>query len=79
MDLFHVQEEAPGSVFWHPQGWTLWRQVEGYIRRRLDGTGYVEVKTPQLVDKVLWERSGHWDKFGEDMFFARGARSAPTR
>ncbi len=69
MDLFHVQEEAPGSVFWHPHGWTLWRQVEGYIRRRLDGTGYVEVKTPQLVDKVLWERSGHADKFGSDMFF----------
>jgi len=69
MDLFHVQEEAPGSVFWHPHGWTLWRQVEGYIRRRLGGTGYVEVKTPQLVDKVLWERSGHADKFGSDMFF----------
>src|SRR3954451_16895463 len=74
MDLFHVQEEAPGSVFWHPHGWTLWRQVEGYIRRRLDGTGYVEVKTPQLVDKVLWERSGHADKFGSDMFFLEADR-----
>ena len=69
MDLFHVQEEAPGSVFWHPHGWTLWRAVEDYIRRRLDGAGYVEVKTPQLVDQVLWERSGHGDKFGENMFF----------
>ena len=69
MDLFHVQEEAPGSVFWHPHGWTLWRAVESYIRRRLDRSGYQEVRTPQLVDKVLWERSGHADKFGSDMFF----------
>jgi threonyl-tRNA synthetase len=69
MDLFHVQEEAPGSVFWHPHGWTLWRAVESYIRRRLDRSGYHEVRTPQLVDKVLWERSGHADKFGSDMFF----------
>jgi threonyl-tRNA synthetase len=68
MDLFHVQEEAAGSVFWHPHGWTLWRAVEGYIRRRLDRAGYVEVKTPQVIDRVLWERSGHWDKFGGNMF-----------
>ncbi|MFO1075383.1 MAG: threonine--tRNA ligase [Geminicoccaceae bacterium] len=68
MDLFHVQEEAAGSVFWHPHGWTLWRAVESYVRRRLDGAGYVEVRTPQLVDRVLWERSGHWDKFGVNMF-----------
>ena len=68
MDLFHVQEEAAGSVFWHPHGWTLWRAVENYIRRRLDGTGYVEVKTPQLYDRVFWERSGHWEKFRENMF-----------
>ncbi len=69
MDLFHLQEEAPGSVFWHPDGWKLWRAVEDYIRRRLDRGGYREVRTPQLVDKVLWERSGHADKFGSDMFF----------
>jgi threonyl-tRNA synthetase len=68
MDLFHVQEEAPGAVFWHPNGWTLWRTVEDYVRRRLAGSGYVEVKTPQLVDRSLWERSGHWDKFGTNMF-----------
>jgi threonyl-tRNA synthetase len=68
MDLFHIQEEAAGSVFWHPHGWTLWRAVENYVRRRLQGSGYVEVKTPQLVDRVLWERSGHWEKFRENMF-----------
>ena len=68
MDLFHVQEEAAGSVFWHPHGWTLWRAVENYVRRRLDGAGYVEVKTPQLYDRVFWERSGHWEKFRENMF-----------
>jgi threonyl-tRNA synthetase len=68
MDLFHVQEEAAGSVFWHPHGWTLWRAVEGYIRRRLERAGYVEVRTPQVIDRVLWERSGHWDKFGGNMF-----------
>ena len=69
MDLFHVQEEAPGCVFWHPKGWTLWRAVEDYVRRRLGRAGYAEVKTPQLVDKVLWERSGHAALFGSDMFF----------
>ena len=68
MDLFHVQEEAAGSVFWHPHGWTLWRAVEGYVRRRLDGAGYVEVRTPQLYDRVFWERSGHWGMFGQNMF-----------
>ena len=68
MDLFHVQEEAAGSVFWHPKGWTLYREVENYIRRRLKASGYVEVKTPQLVDRVLWERSGHWEKFRDAMF-----------
>ena len=69
MDLFHVQEEAPGAVFWHPAGWTLWRQVENYVRRRTEAGGYQEVKTPQLVDKILWERSGHAALFGKDMFF----------
>ena len=68
MDLFHVQEEATGSVFWHAKGWTIWREVENYVRRRLDGAGYDEVKTPQLVDRTLWEKSGHWDKFRENMF-----------
>ncbi|MTJ81182.1 MAG: threonine--tRNA ligase [Telmatospirillum sp.] len=68
MDLFHQQEEAVGSVFWHPKGWTLWRTVEAYIRRKLEASGYVEVKTPQLVDRSLWEASGHWEKFGANMF-----------
>jgi threonyl-tRNA synthetase len=70
MDLFHLQEEAVGSVFWHPKGWTLWRALEAYMRRRLDQAGYVEVKTPQLVDRTLWEQSGHWEKFHEGMFLA---------
>ncbi|HTH16101.1 MAG TPA: threonine--tRNA ligase [Magnetospirillum sp.] len=68
MDLFHQQEEAVGSVFWHPAGWTLYRTVESYMRRRLEATDYVEVKTPQLVDFSLWEASGHADKFAESMF-----------
>jgi len=70
MGLFHMQEEAVGSVFWHPKGWTLYRVVEEYIRARLDRTGYVEVKTPMLVDRALWEASGHWEKFGDAMFTA---------
>ncbi len=68
LDLFHLQDEAPGSVFWHPKGYMIWRQLEGYIRRRLDDDGYVEVKTPQLIDNKLWEQSGHWGKFRENMF-----------
>ncbi len=68
MDLFHIQEEAVGSVFWHPKGWTLYRACESYMRRRLENAGYDEVKTPQLVDRSLWERSGHWEKFREHMF-----------
>jgi threonyl-tRNA synthetase len=71
MDLFHIQEEAVGSVFWHPKGWTLYRTTEAYMRRRLDAAGYREVRTPQLVDRALWERSGHWDKFRENMFVAQ--------
>jgi threonyl-tRNA synthetase len=70
MDLFHQQEEAAGSVFWHPKGWTLWRTLEAWLRRRLEASGYVEVKTPQLVDRSLWEASGHWEKFREAMFTA---------
>jgi len=68
MDLFHLQAEAQGSVFWHPNGFTLWRVLEAYIRRRLDADGYVEVKTPQLLDSKLWRQSGHWGKFRENMF-----------
>jgi threonyl-tRNA synthetase len=70
MDLFHQQEEAAGSVFWHSKGWTLWRTLETYLRRRLQASGYVEVKTPQLIDRSLWEASGHWEKFREAMFTA---------
>ncbi len=70
MDLFHIQEEAVGSVFWHPKGWHLYRTCEDYMRRRLDDAGYQEVRTPQLVDRSLWERSGHWEKFREHMFVA---------
>jgi len=68
MDLYHFQPEAQGSVFWHPKGYLIWRQLEGYIRRRLDADGYVEVKTPQLIDNKLWVQSGHWGKFRENMF-----------
>jgi threonyl-tRNA synthetase len=71
MDLFHIQEEATGSVFWHPKGWTLYRTAENYIRRRLEASGYQEVRTPQLVDRKLWEASGHWDNYKEHMFIAR--------
>jgi threonyl-tRNA synthetase len=70
MGLFHQQEEAAGSVFWHPKGWTLYRTVQDYLRARLDAAGYVEVNTPQLVDRSLWEDSGHWEKFREHMFTA---------
>ena len=68
MDLFHLQEEGKGMVFWHPKGWALWRALEDYIRRQLDADGYSEVKTPQLLDYSLWERSGHAEKFGHNMF-----------
>jgi threonyl-tRNA synthetase len=70
MDLFHLQEEAVGSVFWHPKGWRLYRTVESYMRRRLEASDYAEVRTPQLVDRRLWEASGHWEKFRENMFLA---------
>jgi threonyl-tRNA synthetase len=68
MDLFHLQDEAQGSVFWHPKGYTIWLQLEGYVRRRLDDAGYVEVKTPQLMDQRFWVASGHWGKYRENMF-----------
>ncbi len=70
MDLFHIQEEAVGSIFWHPNGWKLYRTVEAYMRRRQEAEGYQEVNTPQLVDRVLWERSGHWDSYRAHMFIA---------
>ncbi|MFQ5661118.1 MAG: threonine--tRNA ligase [Gammaproteobacteria bacterium] len=68
LDLFHFQEEAPGMVFWHPHGWTIYRIIEGYIRGMMQQNGYREIHTPQIVDRSLWERSGHWDKFRENMF-----------
>ena len=71
MDLFHLQDEAVGSVFWHAKGWTLWRTIETYIRGRLAQAGYEEVRTPQLIDRSLWEQSGHWDKFGDNIFTVR--------
>ena len=68
MDLFHLQAEAHGSVFWHPNGYMIWRQLESYMRRAIDGGGYVEVKTPQIMDAKQWEQSGHWGKYRENMF-----------
>ncbi len=68
MDLFHLQSEAHGSVFWHPNGYMVWRQLEAYMRRRIDAGGYVEVKTPQIMDARQWEQSGHWGKYRENMF-----------
>ena len=68
MDLFHFQEEAPGMVFWHPNGWTVYRALEDYMRRRQTEDGYKEIRTPQIVDRKLWEASGHWDKYRENMF-----------
>lgn len=68
LDLFHFQEEAPGSVFWHPRGWTLFQQLIQYMRSRQDEAGYLEVNTPELMDRSLWEASGHWETFGENMF-----------
>ena len=68
MSLFHLQDVAAGAVFWHPKGWTLYRTLRSYMRERLNAEGYIEVNTPQMVDRVLWEASGHWDKFREHMF-----------
>ncbi len=78
MGLFHLQEEATGSVFWHPKGWKLYRTAETYMRRRLELSGYQEVKTPQLVDRALWEASGHWEKYRENMFQAQVADEDKT-
>ncbi len=71
MDLFHIQEEAVGSIFWHPKGWKLYRTVEAYLRRRLEASGYQEVKTPQLLDRSLWEKSGHWENYRQNMFITQ--------
>jgi threonyl-tRNA synthetase len=68
MELFHMQEEGRGMVFWHPKGWVLWQVIEAYMRRRLDAAGYVEVKTPQVLDRKFWEASGHWEKYRPNMF-----------
>ena len=68
LDLFHMQDEAPGMVFWHPKGWALWQQVEQYMRRVYRENGYSEVRGPQIIDKSLWEKTGHWDNFRENMF-----------
>ncbi len=73
MDLFHIQEEGKGMIFWHPRGWTLYRTLVDYMRRRIEAAGYVEVKTPQIMDRSLWERSGHWEKFHADMFVCETA------
>jgi threonyl-tRNA synthetase len=68
MSLFHFQEEAPGMVFWHPKGWSIYKNLETFVRDRLEKFGYQEIKTPQVVDRKLWEASGHWDKYRENMF-----------
>src|SRR5690606_27906589 len=67
-DLFHMQEEAPGMVFWHPNGWTIWQEIEQYMRRKLSRSGYQEVRTPTIIDRTLWEKSGHWEFYRENMF-----------
>ncbi len=72
LQLFHLQEEAAGSVFWHQKGWSIYLEIESYMRRKLSKHGYQEVKTPQIIDRSLWEKSGHWDKFKENMFMAQG-------
>jgi threonyl-tRNA synthetase len=73
LDLFHMQEEGKGMVFWHPKGLTLWRTVESYVRRRLDVADYIEVRTPQVLDRKFWEQSGHWEKYRDNMFIAETA------
>ena len=77
LNLFHLQEEATGSVFWHPNGWTLYRICEEYMRNKLNKANYKEVKTPQLIDRKLWEASGHWEKFRENMFVTEGEDKKP--
>jgi threonyl-tRNA synthetase len=73
MELFHMQEEGRGMVFWHQKGLTIWRTIEAYMRRRLAAAGYFEVRTPQVLDKRFWEQSGHWENYRENMFIAETA------
>ena len=68
MDLFHFQEEAPGMVFWHPAGWTIYNELQGYMRKMQSSNGYEEIRTPEILDRKLWEKSGHWDKYRENMY-----------
>ncbi len=75
LDLFHIDEHAPGTVFWHPKGWTLWQGVEQYMRRVYQDNGYQEVKGPQIMDKGLWEKTGHWDKYRENMFITESRKA----
>ncbi len=79
MDLFHMQEEAPGQVFWHPNGWRIYTTLQDYIRRKQYAGGYVEVNTPQVVDRSLWEKSGHWEKFRDNMFIVEVDEEDPAR
>ena len=74
LDLFHIDEHSPGTVFWHPKGWTLWQEVEQYMRRVYRDNGYQEVKGPQILDKALWEKTGHWDKYRENMFITESEK-----
>ncbi|CAJ0697574.1 Threonine--tRNA ligase [Ralstonia edaphis] len=74
LDLFHIDEYSPGTVFWHPKGWTLWQEVEQYMRRVYRENGYQEVKGPQILDKTLWEKTGHWDKYRENMFITESEK-----
>jgi threonyl-tRNA synthetase len=74
LDLFHLQEEAPGMVFWHPKGWTIWQQVEQYMRRVYQDNGYQEVRGPMMLDRTLWERSGHWENYKENMFITESEK-----
>ena len=74
LDLFHLQDEAPGMVFWHPHGWALWQTIEQHMRKELDAAGYREVKTPQIMDKTFWEKSGHWDNYKDNMFVTQSEK-----
>ena len=74
LDLFHIDEHSPGTVFWHPKGWTLWQGVEQYMRKVYQDNGYLEVKGPQIIDKGLWEKTGHWDKYRENMFITESEK-----
>ncbi|WP_239373272.1 threonine--tRNA ligase [Snodgrassella gandavensis] len=74
MDLFHLQDEAPGMVFWHPKGWSLWQIIEQHLRRELTAAGYQEIKTPMIMDRSLWEKSGHWDNYKENMFITESEK-----